>query len=351
MKLLRVPSRAVPPLVLGLALVAVSCGREAPPSPAPQGAAVSVRTARVGGSEEGFIEVPGAVEAAQAASLASRVSAVVESVAVEEGAFVKSGDVLVRLDGRDVRARLAAAEAGLRAARAQRDRVRSLFAKGAATQQELEGAEAADAAASGERDAANAQLEYVDLRAPFDGRVTDKKARAGDLASPGQPLLSVQGVGHLRVSATVSRGQADRMKTGQEVQAILDDGSVVPTRVAILGPAGDAASRRYLVKCDLPRRAPARAGSFARLRLPRAGDEEEVLVPRTAIFERGALTGVFVVEGGKARLRWVSPGAPAGDALVVRAGLAPGDEVILAPGALRDGTPVVPASAADAERR
>ncbi len=330
----------------GLALVAaaalvLSCSRggesviEAP-GPAP----VAVRTARVGGGGDSFIEVPGTIEAVRAATLASRFSAVVEEVRAEEGIAVRTGDILVKLDGRDVRARVQAAEAGLAAARAQLDRIRSLQAKGAATRQELDAAVAQNAAAEADRDAAGAQIEYVDLKAPFNGWITGKHVRPGDLAVPGQPLLEIQGTGSLRIAATVTKDQADRLAVGRPVQAVLEDGTILETRLAIVNPAGDPASRRFLVKADLPADARARAGSFARLRLPRGGEIPVPIVPRAALFERGALTGVFVVEEGRARLRWISIGETAGEAAIVRAGLEAGEEVILDPPALADGTPV-----------
>jgi membrane fusion protein, multidrug efflux system len=342
----RIPLRGRP-LVLGLAallaLLSAACRRESPPAaaggaPAP----IEVRTARVGGAGEGWVEVPGAVEAVHAAELASRLSAVVESVHAEEGAFVHAGDLLVRLGGSDVRARLEAGGAAFKAAHSQLDRMRTLFQKNAATQQEVDAAEAADAAAQAERDAARAQIAYVDIRAPFDGWITAKRVQTGDLALPGQTLVSIQGVGRLRVAATVTEGQAERLHVGQAADAVLEDGKVVPTRIAILGRTGDTGSRRFLVKSDLPKDAGARAGSFARLRLPRGPEDEETpaLVPAGAVIERGALTGVFVVEDGVARLRWISLGEPAGDAVLVRAGLRAGEEVVLAPGGLDDGTPV-----------
>ena len=67
------------------------------------------------------------------------------------------------------------------------------------------------------------------------------------------------------------------------------------------------------------------------------------MVPAAAVFERGGLTGVFVVAEGKARLRWIAVGAPEGEAIEVRAGLEPGERVVLEPSGLVDGTPVVEA--------
>ena len=59
-------------------------------------------------------------------------------------------------------------------------------------------------------------------------------------------------------------------------------------------------------------------------------------VPRSALVQRGDLTGVFVAENGRARLRWLSLGEMSESDVVVRAGLAPSESVIDAPGSLRD---------------
>ncbi len=334
------PVRAIA-VAAGFVLAPIACShpqRSAePPAPA---SPIEVSVARVGGAGDDWVEVPGTVEAVRTAAVASRVSATVESVPVEIGDLVREGDPVVRLDGRDLEAHLQAAEAALAAADARLERLRALFEKEAATRDELDAATAAAAGARAVRDAARVQIEYVDLRAPFDGRVTTRQVHAGDLAGPGQTLVTIQGTGRLRVAATVSEDQAARLTIGRAVRAILEDGRAAEAVVSVLGASGDPASRRFIVKGDLPRDAGARAGTFARLRLPRGGEDPLALVPLAAVFERGALTGVFVVEGGTARLRWIRPGARSGGHLFVRAGLEPGDEVILEPRGIEDGTPV-----------
>ena len=80
-----------------------------------------------------------------------------------------------------------------------------------------------------------------------------------------------------------------------------------------------------------------RSGSFARLEVPGASPSRSHWIPRSALVERGDLTGVFVAQDGKAYLRWVAIGEPLGDCVPVRAGLEPGEAVIDAPGALKDG--------------
>jgi RND family efflux transporter MFP subunit len=324
------------------------CGA-APSSPGLDSAAsaatapLPVRTARVVAADAAWTDAPGAIEAKNIATVASRLSAVIERVLVEQGDTVRRGDILVKLDGRDISAQVNATEATARAARAQRERIGSLFDKEAATKQELEQAERQDQAAAAAVSAAKSQLDYVVLRAPFDGRVADKMVGQGDLAAPGQRLLTIQGTGALRAAASVPGLVAGTLTLGQKVQVVLDDGSVVSSTISVLSPAADPISRRFVVKADLAADSSARAGSFARLRLPTVMSGEPLaMVPKGSLVQRGALIGLFVVEEGRARLRWVSAGQPDGDLVPVRAGLAVGEEFILDPAGLTDGSAVAP---------
>jgi hypothetical protein len=114
--------------------------------------------------------------------------------------------------------------------------------------------------------------------------------------------------------------------------------------VRAVAPGGDAATYRVQVRADLPPAAGVRSGTFARLRLPAASGEGEaearLMVPAECVVRRGGLNGVFVLEEGKARLRWIALGAADGPAVEVRAGLAAGERVVRRPAALSDGAAV-----------
>ena len=75
-------------------------------------------------------------------------------------------------------------------------------------------------------------------------------------------------------------------------------------------------------------------------RHPGVAADPRLTVPAAAVFERGGLTGLFVVGDGKARLRWVAAGARDGDTVEIRAGVEPGERVVLDPARLTDGAPV-----------
>jgi RND family efflux transporter MFP subunit len=301
---------------------------------------VAVRTTAATPVVGGVEEVPGTVEAVREAEVASRVVAVIERLTVEEGVAVEAGDLLARLDATDLRARVEGAEAALRAANAHLERMRGLQAREAATQEELEQAEAAEAAAASALEVARVQLGDADVRAPFSGWIVARLAHPGEMAVPARPLVRIQARGPLRLSATISEEQAKGLRSGSKLEVVLADGTLAAARVSVLSPASDPASRRVLVKCDLPEGVALRAGAFARLRLPAAPGSPMVAVPAAALFERGALTGVFVASEGRAQLRWVRSGRSLGDRVEVQAGLASGEEVILDPAGLTDGAPV-----------
>jgi RND family efflux transporter MFP subunit len=309
-------------------------------TPAPSISPARVRIVRPG-SPEGTLLAPATVVAARRATISTRVAASVRDVHVREGQRVAAGQLLVSLSDADVRASLAAAETGLQAASVHERRIRALAAERAATPAELELAQAQRAQAEAQVAAARATLGYTELRAPFAATVQARRIDPGDLVGPGQPLLELEGDA-LELVATLSEGEARGVAVGATVrfQAGAARGEAT---VAALTPGGDPLTRRRTVRARVGRvEGELRTGAFARLELPAAGAPAAgtLWIPRTALVARGDLTGVFVAAEGRAELRWLSLGERAGDHVAVRAGLAPGEAVVDAPGALRDGAAV-----------
>ena len=325
-------------LALALALLAGAAhaaGATAPPARPP----VQVHVVAAGASEAPRW-VPASLAAARRATISTRLSASVSAVAVEEGAKVDAGKLLVRLADEDVRAQLAAARTALANAVTHQGRIERLAAERAATQAELEQARAQRAQAAAAVSAAAASLAQLEIRAPFSGIVQARRVNAGDFVAPGQPLLELEG-NELEVVASVSEEEARGLSLGQKLR-FESGGRAGIAQVTALAPGGDPLSHRRALRARVARgdEAALTSGSFARLSLPTAAPRPGVWVARSALVERGDLTGVFVASGGRAELRWLALGELAGDRVPVRAGLGPGEQVIDAPGALRDGDPV-----------
>lgn len=328
--------------------------------------------------------VSGALVARETAVLTSRVPGYVRTVDVRAGDTIRAGQVLLTLEGKELEARLRAAEAALaeaeaaiteaesgraaaeahyELARATHERFRVLREERATTVQEMDevesrfrsaeaakrGAEArltrlesSVARARAELAAAQAFHDYVSLEAPFDGRVIERPVEVGNFATPGTPLLTVERSGGLQVEVSLDESLADEVRPGAPASVILESGDRLEGAVGEIEPAVDALSRSFLAKISLdasPDR-PHVSGSFVRVEL-QTGTVERMLVPETAVVRRGQLELVYTVDGDHARLRLVTLGRNRDGEREVLSGLDEGDRVIVDAEAITtEGVPV-----------
>jgi RND family efflux transporter MFP subunit len=258
-----------------------------------------------------------------------------------EGQPVAAGATVVRLDDAALRSAVAAAEAALKAAETDLGRMEALLERNAATPREVDQARTQAAGAQAALSLARDNLAYAVLRAPFAGTIAARPVHVGDVVSPGETLIEIEGRGGLEVEATVGSELVASLRPGVEVQVRVDGHEEALTaRVRSVSPAGDPATHRFGVEADLPRTPGLRSGLFARLVLPTPSESPRITVASEALFRRGGLTGVFVIDEGTARLRWVAPGAQAESTTEIRAGLEAGERVALDPTGLSDGAPV-----------
>ena len=185
---------------------------------------------------------------------------------------------------------------------------------------------------------AEAMQSYTLVRAPFDGAVSRRMAEAGDLASPGVPLLELEGTDAFEIEAempeTATTGLVPGALVDIEVPAA---GLTFQGPVAEVAAAAERRTRSVTVKVAVPAGKPVRAGQFARIQVATAR-APAILVPAAAVAAVGQIERVFVVGGdGRAVLRLVRTGPRRADRVEVLSGLAAGERVVLSPGVLRDG--------------
>jgi RND family efflux transporter MFP subunit len=286
----------------------------------------------------GVVAVPGTVQARKRAALSVRMPASVVELPFQEGEWVAAGAVVIRLDDAALRDALAAAEAAVIAAQADFQRTRSLVEQGISARRDLDQATAAQSGARARLTAARDELSYSALRAPFAGRVSARRVSLGDVVNPGTPLVEIEGEGGCELRATVESEVAASLRLGAKLEALVD-GQPQPLSATIvaLAPSADPTTHRFELKADLPDASGLRAGLFARLLVPGVAAGPRLLVPAAAVFERGGLTGLFVVSDGRARLRWVAAGVREGAGIEARAGVEAGEHVVLDPAGLADG--------------
>jgi membrane fusion protein, multidrug efflux system len=308
------------------------------------------------------VEAVGTLRAAQTSQVAAQIMGNIVEIRVHEGDHVQRGQVLAVLDEAQPRAALERATAAELAAQQQISASESAFTLAEATfrryqilwerksvsAQEFEEIKARYQTAQAGREIARAgQTEakaalqqahtsagYTRIVAPFDGLVTEKRAEVGTLASPGMPIFTVEDLGRYRLEATVNETDLRYVRQGQQVPVLIDALAERETkgRVIEIVPAADAASRSFLVKIEVPSDPALRSGLFGRAQFTR-GQRTSLLIPRTAVIERGQLQGIYVLNENRiAGLRYITLGKPSAQKVEVLAGLQAGEMLIGDPG-------------------
>ena len=330
-------------------------------------------------------EAVGTVQAGATVNLASKLMGTIEKVKVREGDQVKTGDVLVVIDQRQVDAGYRQAEANLaeakkaldasmssreaalasaRLSRATYDRYLNLQKQDSVSAQEFDEVEARYREATAGVKRAEAMVETATARihqaeaglasasvtrrdavitAPGDGIITSKLVDEGDLASPGMPLLSMDTTDGYRVDAILPENYFQEVKPGQSVRvtvpAIREE--ALPGTIRTIVPAADQHSRSFLIKVTLPQDLAVKSGMFARVEVP-LGRTSKMLIPPRAVIHQGQLTALFVLKDQDiARFRLIRLGRTSPEGVEVLSGLETGERfaVELVP-QLRDGVRV-----------
>lgn len=284
-------------------------------------------------------EWPAQVTARSTAQLSPKVPGRIRDITVKAGEAIQPGQIVARLEASEWQARLEQARANLavaeaEAARAQAEarRVQQLFAQEAATPRQQETAQAQARAAQAQVAAARAAVAEAQshsdetlLRAPFAGRVVRRDLEPGDLAVPGQPVVTVQTAQRLRLEADIPESCAVHVQVGQMLHARIGN-ATHDAHIEEMAPTADPSTHTVHVKAALD--GATQPGAFAWLKQP-CGEREMLLLPASAVQRSGQLETVHVVIAGQVRLRHVRTGKILDDGRVeILSGLTEGDEVL-----------------------
>jgi len=330
-----------------------------------------------------LLNATGYVAPQRKASISSKATGRLEWLGVLEGSRVKKGELIARLENRDVAAALGQARANVQVARAnlvQADaeladagnawrRSRELLAQNFISQATTDAAEArfnkaragvagmqaAIAAAEANARSAAVALDQTLIRAPFDGVILTKNANVGDNITPFSSAADTKGavvtmadMDTLEVEADVSESSLAKIGVGQPAEIQLDafPGLRLDGVVARMVPTVDRSKATLLVKLRFverdPRVLPDMSARVAFLSRPLAPGEKKpvVALPAAALARRGGRQLAFVVRDGRLHEARVTAGRRIGD-LVAVSGLAAGEKVVLHPAArLEDGMAV-----------
>lgn len=306
------------------------------------------------------LRATGTIHARETAAIAAQVMGRVQQVLVHAGDTVHAGQPLVVIEGAALRASAAQAKAAVAAAQNQQTaaesnaklatstlaRYKQLQAEKSVSPQEMDEVTRRAQAAEAQMDAAKAQtkaaeeqasaaqtmLGYTRIVAPFNGVVTARMADPGTMAAPGVPLLQVDRTGALQLQVTVDESAIGAVHMGRKTPVSIDGApKQLEGAVAEIVPAADPTSHSFLVKINLPSSSKLRAGMYGSAMFP-TGTHEAVVVPRSAVVERGSLECAYVLDSqGIAHLRYVTLGAVHGNLVEVLSGITGGERIVDTP--------------------
>ncbi|BBL59547.1 efflux RND transporter periplasmic adaptor subunit [Methylomonas koyamae] len=303
--------------------------------------AATVRIARQ--AEAGSSVWQGTLRSRLAVKIAPKLNARIVEMPVHPGDRLKKGQLIAKLDDRDLQAAYNAANAAYVAAQAQatqagadEKRIVDLYQKQAATRQNYDAviAQAKAARAMANQAASAAQQSKVMLGenmlyAPFDGVVGERFQEPGDMAAPNQPVISFHQPDDLRLEAAIASQCAVQLELGAMVSVRIDAlRQTLAGTIDEISPEIDPQTLTQQVKVNLPKTPGLQHGQFAWLEARCQAPQAVLLVPASAIVQFGQLQAVRVVEGGQWQMRHIRSGKRYGDQLEVLSGLKDGETIL-----------------------
>ncbi len=294
------------------------------------------------GTVEELVHGPAKIRARVPVSISSRFAAEILDVTVDIGDSVRTGQVLVHLDSRDLQARtsasramLARAEADLALAMSNEQRDREVFERGYISRAAMEATstlrnlkKAEVAAAREELAYARTQTTHATLTAPMNGIVTARLAEPGDNAIPGAPILRMVDPRTLQAVTMIDETVAGRITPGMSAVIRKRSGGSSTGRVSRIQLEADAAAREFQVDVDfieIPDRFAIDQEAEVTITI---GRQKGLVVPLSALRQQGAMQGLLVLSRGRAMFRAVETGTSDGRSVLVIKGIRIGEQIV-----------------------
>lgn len=286
----------------------------------------------------------GKLVAKNSVNVSTRMMGYITSMRAEVGQNITAGQELVSINSTDIQAKEGQANAQISQAQAsfniaKKDYVRfqNLYKNQSVSQKELddmrarfEMAQAGLQVAQQIKSEVNSQYKYTNITAPISGIVTEKFAEQGDMASPGMPLLTIESSGALQAQVLVSEQYITMINSGMTAQVTLKSiNKTVSGTVSEISKSATNTGGQYMVKINIAASNDLLPGMFVNVQFPFKNSgktnqdfQESIMVPKSALVEKGQLTGVYVVSSqNTASLRWIKIGKSFGDQMEVLSGL------------------------------
>ena len=272
----------------------------------------------------------GNILANEEVEIRSEIQGKISRIAFKEGARVKKGDLLVKIEDAELQAKALQAQSGRKLAEDNEYRMRMQLKIEAVSQKDYDQALNELTRAKAESQLLRAQLEKTELRAPFGGVVGLKQVSEGAYVSPSTLITTLQEIDPVKVDFSIPGKYAGWVKPGQVVTfSVQGSGERHQGKVYAVDPRIDPATRTLRMRASCPN-AGGRIlpGAFATVDVPLESIEGALMIPTEALSADARGSKVFLYKAGKAEPRPVQAGLRTDSAVQITGGLQAGDTVI-----------------------
>jgi membrane fusion protein (multidrug efflux system) len=281
----------------------------------------------------------GTAAAVQGVTVSADLPGIVEAITFESGRAVKRGAALVRLDARQEKAQLTAAEAQRDLDLLNLDRIRGLREQGITSQADYDRITAEAKQAEARVGEIRALIDRKVIRAPFTGILGIRQVNLGQYLKGGDPVVPLQAIDPIHVDFTVPQDNISQARAGREVRVTVEgEPGDLAGKITAVDSIVDPATRNIHVQASLPNpEAKLRPGMFVRVEVVLPERDSVVALPASAVRYAPYGNSVFIVQEMKGpkgeayrgvRQEFVKLGGGRGDQVVVLSGVKPGEEVV-----------------------
>ena len=298
---------------------------------------VTTATARAQTWDTG-LNATGSLSAVQGVTLAAEMTGKVVKLAINSGARVKKGDLLLCQDTSSEEAQLSGANAQATLAASELERAAKMLAGRIISQSDYDKARANREQALSQVDNLRATIAKKTLRAPFGGRVGIRQVNLGQMLREGDQVVTLQSLDPIYADFTLPQQELARLQPGLKVRVSCDalPGTTVEGRITALNPLVDADTRSLKLQATLINRDERlRPGMYVNVAVGLPARRQVITIPATAVLYAPYGDSVFKVEddkkgkGGKLlRQEFVRLGEKRGDFVAVLSGLKEGESFV-----------------------
>lgn len=290
-----------------------------------------------------FLETNGTLEAENEVDIVSRTSGPIVELRVEEGALVKKGQLLARIDADEIQAQLGIARVNLEEARSNLNRAKVSLENELISQQVFDQTQAAYDSAAAQITGNEIQLSYTEIRAPFSGLIIERAVKFAEFVNNGARLFRISDFDPLLCPIQIPEKDLSRVRVGQPAEITVESfpEDRFEAKVLRVNPVVDSSTGTVKVTLEVRGAGKLRPGMFASVYLQTDVHEQALVVPKEALVLESIGDSVYVVEGDAVSRRDVEVGYSETDAVEILSGVAEGERVVVVgQDALTQGTPV-----------